>query len=134
MKALLRHTAAQVADRRSGPEYLCPNLARIRYALEVTLPISLMRAVGQLLPRVRRLFDLDARPDRIDPQEDDCLTGLFFVGKKHLPQMSLTRIGTAAPALALYAQRQITQFSAGERQDFGLPIALPGMKLKRTAT
>ncbi|MEX3924816.1 hypothetical protein AB4Y36_12405 [Paraburkholderia sp. BR10936] len=98
------------------------------------MPMSLMPVVGQLPPRVRRLFDLDARPDRIDPQEDDCLTGLFFVGKKHLPQMSLTRIGTAAPALALYAQRQITQFSAGERQDFGLPIALPGMKLKRTAT
>ncbi|MEX3687286.1 hypothetical protein AB3X91_04535 [Paraburkholderia sp. BR14263] len=98
------------------------------------MPMSLMPVVGQLLPCVRRLFDLDSRPDRIDPQEDDPLTGLFFVGKKYLPQMSLTRIGTGAPPLALCAQRQITQFSAGERQDFGLPITLPGTKLKRTAT
>ncbi|WP_201697860.1 DNA-3-methyladenine glycosylase 2 family protein [Paraburkholderia hiiakae] len=46
-----------------------------RYALEVTLPMSLMPAVGQLLPRVRRLFDLDARPDLIDPHLGDLAAG-----------------------------------------------------------
>ncbi|WP_165979368.1 bifunctional transcriptional activator/DNA repair enzyme AdaA [Paraburkholderia guartelaensis] len=47
-----------------------------RYALEVTLPMSLMPAVGQLLPRVRRLFDLDSRPDLIDPHLGDLAAGL----------------------------------------------------------
>lgn len=37
-----------------------------RYALDVTLPVSLAPAVGQILARVRRLFDLAARPDLID--------------------------------------------------------------------
>jgi len=37
-----------------------------RYALDVTLSMSLTPAVGQVLARVRRLFDLAARPDLID--------------------------------------------------------------------
>ncbi|MEX3939414.1 AlkA N-terminal domain-containing protein [Paraburkholderia sp. BR10937] len=46
-----------------------------RYALEVTLPMLLMPVVGQLLPRVRRLFDLDSRPDLIDPHLGDLADG-----------------------------------------------------------
>ena len=63
--------------------------------------------------------------------EDDFLTGLFFVGQKYFPQMALTRIGTGAPPLALYAQRQITQFFSGDRRDFELPIALRGTPFQR---
>jgi len=37
-----------------------------RYALDVTLSISLAPAVGPVLARVRRFFDLAARPDLID--------------------------------------------------------------------
>jgi AraC family transcriptional regulator, regulatory protein of adaptative response / DNA-3-methyladenine glycosylase II len=37
-----------------------------RYALDVTLPLSLAPVVGQTLVRVRRLFDLAACPDLID--------------------------------------------------------------------
>jgi AraC family transcriptional regulator, regulatory protein of adaptative response / DNA-3-methyladenine glycosylase II len=42
-----------------------------RYALEVTLPMSLAPAVGQILSRVRRLFDLGSRPDVIDSHLGD---------------------------------------------------------------
>ena len=63
--------------------------------------------------------------------EDDFLTGLYFVGQKYFPQMSLTRIGNGAPPLALYAQQQIAQFFSGARRDFGLPIALRGTPFQR---
>lgn len=42
-----------------------------RYALEVTLPMTLAPVVGQVLVRVRRLFDLAARPDLIDTHLGD---------------------------------------------------------------
>ncbi len=42
-----------------------------RYALEVTLPTALAPVVAQVLVRVRRLFDLGARPDLIDAHLGD---------------------------------------------------------------
>jgi AraC family transcriptional regulator of adaptative response / DNA-3-methyladenine glycosylase II len=42
-----------------------------RYALDVTLSMSLIPVVGQVLTRVRRLFDLAARPDLIDAHLGD---------------------------------------------------------------
>jgi len=42
-----------------------------RYALEVTFPVALAPVVGQVLARVRRLFDLAARPDLIDAHLGD---------------------------------------------------------------
>ncbi len=42
-----------------------------RFALEVTLPVTLAPVIGQVLVRVRRLFDLSARPDVIDAHLGD---------------------------------------------------------------
>jgi len=42
-----------------------------RYALEVTFPVAFAPVVGQVLARVRRLFDLAARPDMIDAHLGD---------------------------------------------------------------
>jgi len=46
-----------------------------RYALDVTLPVSLAPVVGQVLVRVRRLFDLASRPDLIDGHLGDLAAG-----------------------------------------------------------
>lgn len=46
-----------------------------RYALDVTLSMSLAPVVGQVLARVRRLFDLAARPDLIDAHLGDLAAG-----------------------------------------------------------
>ncbi|RAR57172.1 DNA-3-methyladenine glycosylase II [Paraburkholderia unamae] len=47
-----------------------------RYALDVTVPVALAPAIGQILARVRRLFDLAARPDLIEGHLGDlaCVT------------------------------------------------------------
>jgi AraC family transcriptional regulator of adaptative response / DNA-3-methyladenine glycosylase II len=39
-----------------------------RHAIEVTVPLALAPVIGQVLGRVSRLFDLNARPDLIDAQ------------------------------------------------------------------
>lgn len=47
-----------------------------RYALEVTLSMSVAPVVGQVLARVRRLFDLASRPDLIDAHLGDLAAAL----------------------------------------------------------
>lgn len=64
--------------------------------------------------------------------EDDFLTGLFFVGQKYFPPISLTRIRADAPGLALAAQRQVTEFFTGERRVFTVPTAFRGTAFQRT--
>jgi methylated-DNA-[protein]-cysteine S-methyltransferase len=63
--------------------------------------------------------------------EDDFLTGLFFVGQKYFPRISLTRILDNGPPLALHAQQQIAEFFAGERRVFTLPLGLRGTPHQR---
>jgi AraC family transcriptional regulator of adaptative response / DNA-3-methyladenine glycosylase II len=47
-----------------------------RYAIETTVPVSLTPAIAQVLGRVRRMFDLAARPDLIDRHLGDLASGL----------------------------------------------------------
>lgn len=46
-----------------------------RFVVDVTLPVALTPAVGPILARARRLFDLGASPDRIDAQLGDIASG-----------------------------------------------------------
>lgn len=59
-------TLALKQGGRDLPGWISVRNAPHRYALDVTLPVALAPAVGQILARVRRLFDLSARPDLID--------------------------------------------------------------------
>lgn len=63
--------------------------------------------------------------------EDDFLTGLFFVGQKYFPNLSLTPIGDNAPPLVRHAQQQIDEFFSGDRRTFTLPMALRGTSFQR---
>jgi AraC family transcriptional regulator of adaptative response / DNA-3-methyladenine glycosylase II len=47
-----------------------------RYAIDVTVPISLTPVIAQVLGRVRRMFDLAARPDLIDRHLGDLAADL----------------------------------------------------------
>jgi AraC family transcriptional regulator, regulatory protein of adaptative response / DNA-3-methyladenine glycosylase II len=47
-----------------------------RYAIEVTMPMSLTPVLAEVLARVRRMFDLASRPDLIDLHLGDLAAGL----------------------------------------------------------
>jgi len=63
--------------------------------------------------------------------EDDFLTGLFFVGQKYCPPLSAMPVQRGAPLLVMHARRQITEFFAGERQVFTLPVRFRGTPFQR---
>jgi methylated-DNA-[protein]-cysteine S-methyltransferase len=63
--------------------------------------------------------------------EDDFLTGLFFVGQKYFPQLSLAPVHGRVPPLVLHAKQQVAEFFSGERQAFTLPIAMRGTPFQR---
>ncbi|HEY1609563.1 MAG TPA: methylated-DNA--[protein]-cysteine S-methyltransferase [Paraburkholderia sp.] len=63
--------------------------------------------------------------------EDDFLTGLYFVGQKYFPAVSLMRVERDAPRLVVVARQQIAEFFSGERHAFTLPIRLRGTPFQR---
>jgi methylated-DNA-[protein]-cysteine S-methyltransferase len=63
--------------------------------------------------------------------EDDFLTGLFFVGQKYFPRLSLAPVHGRVPPLVLHAKQQVAEFFSGERHEFTLPIAMRGTQFQR---
>ncbi|KLU24127.1 cysteine methyltransferase [Caballeronia mineralivorans PML1(12)] len=63
--------------------------------------------------------------------EDDLLTGLFFVGQKYFPALSITSAQQFMPPVARQAQTQLDEFFAGERRVFTVPLHLRGTAFQR---
>jgi methylated-DNA-[protein]-cysteine S-methyltransferase len=60
--------------------------------------------------------------------EDDCLSGLFFVGQKYCPALPSppARAGAGAPPVMRRACEEIAAFFAGEKRAFEVPLKLAG--------
>lgn len=62
--------------------------------------------------------------------EDECLTGLFFVGQKHFPPNiaphAMPVDGGPAPRVIGQAREQLAEYFAGERKVFSVPMRLQG--------
>jgi methylated-DNA-[protein]-cysteine S-methyltransferase len=58
--------------------------------------------------------------------ENDFLTGLFFVGQKYFPSMSLVPHQHEAPSIVVHARQQIEEYFSGERHVFTVPMHLHG--------
>ena len=54
--------------------------------------------------------------------EDDALTGVFFVGQKHYPALTLMPDDHAVPRVIRQAQEQLIEFFNGERREFEVPL------------
>jgi AraC family transcriptional regulator, regulatory protein of adaptative response / DNA-3-methyladenine glycosylase II len=94
-----------------------------RYALEVTVPMSLTPVVGPLIARVRRLFDLSSRPDLIDMQLGDLAAstpGMRVPGTLDGFEIAVRAI--AGQHIALPRARLILSRMA---ERFGTPISAP---------
>ncbi|MFK4443416.1 methylated-DNA-[protein]-cysteine S-methyltransferase [Caballeronia udeis] len=63
--------------------------------------------------------------------EDDLLTGLFFVGQKYFPALSIASVQQSMPPVARQAQTQLGEFFAGERRVFTVPLHLRGTAFQR---
>lgn len=57
--------------------------------------------------------------------DDDCLTGLFFVGQKHFPA-NLVTTATPPPRVTLLAMEQIDEYFANQRTAFSVKLRLDG--------
>ncbi|WP_321792861.1 methylated-DNA--[protein]-cysteine S-methyltransferase [Caballeronia sp. J97] len=66
--------------------------------------------------------------------ENDCLTGLYFVGQKHfpngLPEPVLSDAAPGSRVIAL-ACEQIGEYFAGARRDFSIALQLHGTPFQR---
>jgi methylated-DNA-[protein]-cysteine S-methyltransferase len=62
--------------------------------------------------------------------EDDCLTGLFFVGQKHFPA-GLVDTGAPASRVISEAMEQIAEYFAGERTVFSVKLQLNGTEFQQ---
>jgi methylated-DNA-[protein]-cysteine S-methyltransferase len=63
--------------------------------------------------------------------EDDVLTGLFFVGQKYFPALSIVSVQQSMPLVARQAQTQLGEFFAGERRIFTVPLHRRGTAFQR---
>jgi methylated-DNA-[protein]-cysteine S-methyltransferase len=62
--------------------------------------------------------------------EDDCLTGLFFVGQKHFPA-GLVDSGPPKSRVIAQAREQIEEYFTGARTVFSVPIRLVGTEFQQ---
>ncbi|SAL31937.1 methylated-DNA--protein-cysteine methyltransferase [Caballeronia turbans] len=66
--------------------------------------------------------------------EDDCLTGLFFLGQKHfpagLPEPTLSETPPASRVIG-EAREQIGEYFSGVRKAFSIPLTLNGTAFQR---
>ncbi|WNW13313.1 methylated-DNA--[protein]-cysteine S-methyltransferase [Pseudomonas sp. DTU_2021_1001937_2_SI_NGA_ILE_001] len=58
--------------------------------------------------------------------EDEALTGVFFVGQKHYPDLLRVTDQQPVPRIIALAREQLQEFFAGERQVFDLPLRARG--------
>lgn len=58
--------------------------------------------------------------------EDDALTGVFFVGQKYYPALTMMPYDQAVPRVIRQAEEQLAEFFSGERQAFNVPLRLRG--------
>lgn len=58
--------------------------------------------------------------------EDDALTGVFFVGQKYYPALTMMPYDQAVPRVIRQAEEQLAEFFSGERQAFSVPLGLRG--------
>lgn len=58
--------------------------------------------------------------------EDDALTGVYFVGQKYYPELALVTEASHVPRVISMAQEQLTEFFAGQRREFELPLRFRG--------
>lgn len=77
------------------------------------------------------MIECHARPSPLGPlvyrAEDECLTGLFFVGQKHFPpHATLPEDSRPAPRVIEAACDEIHEYFAGERNAFSVPVRLQG--------
>lgn len=54
--------------------------------------------------------------------EDDVLTGVFFVGQKHYPALTLMPDDHSVPRVIRQAREQLAEFFSGERREFDVPL------------
>lgn len=60
--------------------------------------------------------------DMVLRAEDDWLTGVFFVGQKHFPALTLMADDLSAPRVIRQAREQLAEFFGGERREFTVPL------------
>lgn len=58
--------------------------------------------------------------------EDDALTGVFFIGQKHYPELVVMPDDSVVPRIIAMAREQLQEFFSGERQVFDLPLRARG--------
>jgi len=58
--------------------------------------------------------------------EDDALTGVFFVGQKYYPELALISDERNVPRVIRLAQEQLSEFFAGQRRTFDVPLRFRG--------
>lgn len=58
--------------------------------------------------------------------EDDALTGVFFIGQKHYPELLQLTDEANVPRIIAQAREQLQEFFSGERQVFDLPLRTRG--------
>lgn len=58
--------------------------------------------------------------------EDDALTGVFFVGQKYYPELALISDERNVPRVIRLAQEQLSEFFAGQRRTFDVPLRFLG--------
>lgn len=58
--------------------------------------------------------------------ENDFLTGVFFIGQKYFPSISIAPPPHPVPAPIRQAQKELEEFFSGERQRFTVPFRLSG--------
>ncbi|MGU7784438.1 methylated-DNA--[protein]-cysteine S-methyltransferase [Burkholderia sp. PU8-34] len=63
--------------------------------------------------------------------EDECVTGLFFVGQKYFPSISIATGDRPASPVARKTQEQIAEYFAGARTTFSVPRHLRGTGFQR---
>src|SRR6266516_2191114 len=65
--------------------------------------------------------------------EDDAVTGVYFRNHWYRPADDTLgpRVDAGSDHLLAEAQRQLTDYLAGDRQDFDLPVTLHGDEAKR---
>jgi methylated-DNA-[protein]-cysteine S-methyltransferase len=54
--------------------------------------------------------------------EDEALTGVFFVGQKYYPALTLMPDDHSVPRVIRQAEEQLAEFFSGERRVFDLPL------------
>lgn len=54
--------------------------------------------------------------------EDDALTGVFFVGQKYYPALTMMPDDHSVPRVIRQAQEQLAEFFSGERRTFSVPL------------